>query len=370
MTLLKTRILPLISIILAEYGIIELFEYIVGQETFFLNKVSSGVRAYIIVSIGFILYCLYILLISYKALQIAKSKTLIAVNSKGAKDTTDFLAAILKNAYSEKRWAEVIKIGSALSQPLWYTGKFKYRINVGELVASAAAFESNKELQAETLIDDLGWTNFRLKQEGEAIRNIKLGLSIAEAIKNNYLISKAYRHLADISLTKNNLNECFGFLKKSYSAFRNIQDPLKKTEMHGNLLYAVSKYHWLGKKNNKKGFFIANKSISKYMEIQDLDRAVKIYNLKGKILLDLGREEDAISSFQEGLTLANKISNIVNIVSNSSSLAEYYYKHRRYDFAKKMIEIARENSQAMDDPFLIEKISNQAILVESKLSQP
>ena len=53
---------------------------------------------------------------------------------------TDTLTADLQAAYREEKWEEVLKIGSVLSRPLWVTGKYRLRVEIGKLVEAAAAY--------------------------------------------------------------------------------------------------------------------------------------------------------------------------------------------------------------------------------------
>jgi len=367
MRFLKRWIAPIITIITVEWLLIQLLEFLVGKDDFFLNEQTLFFKSYILFSIGIVLYLLWVvILIKYDYYILKKKKLTEKLIDSININKNDSLSLILSNAYNEKRWSEVIKIGNQLSEPLWYTGKFHLRIKIGELVASAAAFENKYDIQAETLIDDLGWTNCRLNNQSEAKKNITLGHRIAKKIDNQYLIAKANRHFADISLLNKNFDECLNFLKISYSSMRLIENSTKKIEMNGNLQYTISKFY-LAKKNFKKAIKAANQSQLLYKSIEDSDREVKLFNLKGKIFLSVDKEEDAISSFQEGLTLATHISNIVNIVSNSSSLAECYLRNKRYDIAKSTIEIAKQNSKAMDDPILIEKIEKLSKEIDEKL---
>lgn len=365
----KRWIAPIISIVGFEWLCIELTENTIGKDNFKYTSLPLFSKIYILSSVGIIIYLLWIVIIlHYDYIQIKNQRIKLYDKIKN-NDVTDSFSRILMNAYTERRWSEVIKIGHTLSEPLWYTGKFLMRLDIGELVESAAAFEKKHDIQAETLIDDLGWTNFRLKNEKEANKNILLGLKIAEKSNNFYLIAKANRHFADISLANKKFDECLRFLLLAYSFLRRIENALKKIEMRGNLQYTVSKYYLFARKDYYKALKAANQSLFLYQSIDDMDRAVKLFNLRGKIFLSLEQEENAITSFQEGLTLATHISNIVNIVNNSASLAERNLNNHRYDFAKQMIGIANQNSKAMDDPILIETLNNLSILIDSKVNQ-
>src|SRR6185369_16144751 len=51
----------------------------------------------------------------------------------------DSLLTMLREAHSRNAWREVILVGRPLSRPLWLTGHYQLRIEIGKLVESAAA---------------------------------------------------------------------------------------------------------------------------------------------------------------------------------------------------------------------------------------
>jgi len=103
---------------------------------------------------------------------------------------TETLIADLQTAYEEERWEEVIKIGSVLSRPLWVTGKYRLRVELGRLVEAAAAYSHRPGQQASALIDDLGWTQFVLGEVDEAKTRIDHGIRLAELSGNFHLACK------------------------------------------------------------------------------------------------------------------------------------------------------------------------------------
>lgn len=321
---------------------------------FFTGITRFGIFITMTLLVGLIIFSLNLL----KQVRVLEEE-----NLSGAIKTDDSLIAILENAYKKKNWNEIVKIGRQLSEPLWYTGKFKVRIKIGKLVEVAAGVNQLYDDQAEVLIDDLGWTNFRINNEEEAKRNIKRGLKIAEQNGNNYLIAKAYRHFSDISRQNGNLEKAKSEYDVATEYLDQIEDNKKKVEMEGNLKYTLSKYY-MTKKDYRSSLIEIENAMKCYQQLSDDDRLVKMFNLKGRILLLTGEEGIAMDTFQKGLTFAEKISNNVHIVSNTISLAECYINSEDLESAQKMINWAREYVSMMHDPRLVEKLKN----VESNLS--
>lgn len=269
----------------------------------------------------------------------------------------DSILSILDDAYQKQRWKEVVKIGSQLSGALWYTGKFELREEIAEYIEPAAAMCQEFYIQSEVLIDDLGWTKYRLNKKDEALKNIEKGLSVASAHNYPYLIAKAHRHFADIYTQNSSMEQALVHYNIASDALASITDSVKKTEMEGNLQYTYAKY-MLHKRNYDEALTYIDLSMESYENLHDSDRKVKLFNWKGKILLAMHRENEAVEIFQEGLRYATTISNNVHMTSNSLSLAECYLGDEKFELARRMLNIAKENSKAMNDPVLKEKINN------------
>lgn len=374
-----------VSIITTEYLILQILQNFCG-DTFFFNSLPIWHKFILFFVLSFL--CEFIYLTFYIWI---KYTELIEKIQFAQKDeiTNDSLVLILENAYNAQRWKEVVKIGRQLSEPLWYTGKFLVRVKIGEFVESAAGLCEEYEIQSETLLDDLGWTKIRLNEIKDAQKNIERGLGIAKEHNYPYLAAKGFRHLADIHLSNacngwtlrymdwgnkhlpnvitktDELEECKKCYDMAFSYLSQIQNIKKRTEMEGNLQYTFAKY-CLIKKEYDLALEVVDKSQDLYLQNNDYDREVKLFNLKGKILMTLDRENEAISVYQEGLRKATAISNNVHMVSNSISLAEYYLKERNINLADKMLAVATENAYSINDPILSEKIAELTELVTIK----
>lgn len=364
------------------FSVIEMAQYFFN-DTFFFSKFSIIIKMLFffnfVILIDLVLTCFYIWN-AYKTV-LEEVQLLIKNNSV---ESDDSLINILENAYNTKHWNEVVKIGRPLSESLWYTGKYDLRVKIGEMIASAAGLCEEYEIQAETLLDDLGWTRIRLNEIELGRKSIEHGLKVAEDHSLPYLIAKGYRHLADIHLAEacnfwtlrymnwgnqhlpkvitktNEINECFDFYKKAIAILPSISNMKKRTEMEGNLKYTLSKYYLINR-DFEKALDAATDAQSLYNSLADNDREVKLFNLRGKIYMEMGRTSDAEAAYQEGLRKATVISNNAHMVSNSISLAEYYIDEGQKKLACQMLSVASDNSRAITDPIMtakIEELSN------------
>lgn len=372
-SLFVRSITTLVAIITSEFTALEIYQTLSGENGIF----SKAINNYIVffgIAIAFLL--LYLLFFVYSTCKshIECCSYLHNVNSS---TPTDSIIDVLDDAYKKERYTEVVKIGKQLSKPLWYTGKYELRLRIGYMLEAAAAQCENYEVQAETLLEDCGWTNIRLGNKKEGIANIKRGLEIAEHIKSYSLVAQGYRNLIDIHLgeASNNLNlryiqsrrtaiasdreqelqKCKVYYDKAVIAANLIEDATKKKELLGNISYTISKYY-LVTGDYKKALEEVMNAWGYYQSVSNEDKIIKLYSLKGVILRYLGKEEEAISIFQEGLAKSKSCGNNIHIVSNCLSLCEAYIDMNNITMASRMLEQAYKYSTAITDPHLESRI--------------
>jgi hypothetical protein len=118
---------------------------------------------------------------------------------------------IISKDLKDKRFKSVVRLAYPLSRPLWVAGKYDLRIKIGRqiLLALNSLMEdtvlidekkiSVEELKAKVLMDDLGWTIFRINPNSyECIANIERGIIIAKKEQLFSLAIKGHRHLIGI----------------------------------------------------------------------------------------------------------------------------------------------------------------------------
>lgn len=300
------------------------------------------------------------------------------LNEKEAfiRDHSDSLCYILEEATQRKRYKEVVSIGTNLSLPLWYTGKYLLRIKIGHMIEFASAQLGDKATQALVLIEDIGWTNIRINNHKEGMENIMRGLGIANEINDAYLIAQAKRNLADINLIQSKelqsindkttaMNACKTFIDEAYSVATSMKKSNKQKELLGNIWYTYSKYY-LELGDDKEALVSLNESLKIYKEIGFTEKQIKLYALKGKILIKEKSESLAIDAFQEGLRLA-QLSNVnVHIATNSLALCKIYINKSNYELARQMLIIAENIIAAINDPITIGEYETCKALLDNK----
>lgn len=95
-------------------------------------------------------------------------------------EQSDSIIAMLKEAEAHSRWREIIKIGSSLSDVLWFTSRKKLRVAIGHFVEVAAQQLNDTYTLSSTLIEDLGNTLLGLGKPDKGIGYIKRGIEVAK----------------------------------------------------------------------------------------------------------------------------------------------------------------------------------------------
>jgi tetratricopeptide (TPR) repeat protein len=315
---------------------------------FVYDTFDTSLKVYIYLSIAIIVTAIQLCISLFKSIR----KISADKDAKG--DSPDSLLHYIESAYENERWTEVIKIGSALSEPLWYTGKFEIRMKIGKLFEDAALHANNTEARIGALLDDLGWTKYRLNIRG-AIQDIEKGLQLAIENRMPYFIAKGHRHLCHIyAAMPNRIGDAEKQYQKAKAQIDSITDTVKRNETYGNVEYAHARL--LDAKGKfKEALKAIENSIAHYKLNNDLDRLVKMYNFKGRIILKLGNRSDAIEMFKAGQKLAVEISNNVNIIRNGNDIARLYYDDGEIEMAKKTLLSIKKYSERMSDRVLEEE---------------
>lgn len=279
-------------------------------------------------------------------------------------DDNDSLIEMLKDAESHSRWTEIIKIGSALSDVLWFTSRKKLRVAIGHFVEVAATQIDDKYILSTTLIEDLGNTIMGLGKVDEGIKYIKRGIKVAEENHFYFLIMRGYRNLANCYSLKGNSIQAVDYLKKAENATNDIIDEVKKYEALGAIEYARCKIYKTDKKYYDAIKALDN-SISNYAilsqkypetEKRNNDRVVKIYREKGAIYLAMNTEssiDSAYDSLSTGLKLAKEAMNYENIIRCCNMLAKILIDKNAIDAAEGMMNIAKEYINKVDTPSIV-----------------
>lgn len=237
------------------------------------------------------------------------AKLTVAANSlhiAEKQDVTAVIVAEMQKAFTDRRWEEVVRLGCALSRPLWITGRYALRIQLGTLVESAASYSQNVRAQAAALIDDLGWTKASMGRHDEARRHIEHGIKLARQIGDEYLVCKGYRHLSGIAMRETDLSRAVSYLAEAKASLAAVSDVRLKSELEANFLYVE------GVLLRRKGAY--DEAITRLEEAQrrftamdDRDRAAKCFSAMGDAHLAARSIAAAKDSYRIGLAVARKL---------------------------------------------------------------
>lgn len=216
-------------------------------------------------------------------------------------------------------WKEIVRIAYPLSESLWYSGKYELRVMIAEYTNKACInllsqnitsiklngrYTSISYIRSAILIDDMGWTLFRISKNyfDASLKSILKGINIAESNSYYDLILKGYKHLfcITVELDKDFANtQIYSekirdvLLEKSYQQL----DKQKRDFIEAGLYYSLAasclttakqfKTSNVTQKNLLQQAYIYLDKAIQYYKISDIDRYIKTFTVKAEILLYL-----------------------------------------------------------------------------------
>ncbi len=310
---------------------------------------------YIMAIVGFV--CLFqwddnkkwivFVIISLLTLLIAAGLTLISMfnqkNLHSIISDNNIIARKLSDAmkawYEDERYGEVTTFGRALGRALYIGACYKTRIEIGELVKKAAEHLDDNLLLANILLDDLGWTKV-LCGDKDAEKDIESGIKLAEKYNFYKEISKGYRHLMALELSRwNNPKLAHDYLDKAYDAYNCMDEGRAKELTLSGLLFASSELAFK-EKDYSLALQKAKESEIKRKELHELDRHMRYYAQVGKIILFApnGNVREAKDLFRKGIDESESANRIDEIVKNTYGYAICLIKLGEQKKAKNVIE--------------------------------
>lgn len=224
---------------------------------------------------------------------------------------------------------EIIRLGIALSTPLWLSQNYETRKIIGGYVYDAAINAENPNAQIKVLIDDLGWTNVELGLYDDAKEKLLLGIKLADEEKNGYYLSKGYRHLFGINYRNGNIEKAEEYLMLAIKHTELLHQDKKKDELIAEIHFAKSSLEYR-KGNYEVSLSEIEAAAEEYKKIPDKEWAIKISARRGDILLEKGEAEEAIKVFKHGLHDAMKFHFNKQIVTNMIGIGKCQYKSGDY----------------------------------------
>ena len=234
---------------------------------------------------------------------------------------------------------EIIRLGIALSTPLWLSHHYLTRKQIGTYVYEAAIDTADTNAQIKVLIDDLGWTNVELGLYEEAEAKLRLGIKLAEEAKNEYYLSKGYRHLFGINYRNGDLEKAEQYLKLAVEYADKLPPDKKKDELIAEIHFAKSSLEY--KKHNLDiSLREIEAATEQYKNIPDREWTIKIAARRGDILLERNEIEEAMTVFRHGLHEAKKYHLNKQMVANMIGVSKCQYIRGDYEDAWKTSQAA------------------------------
>lgn len=278
----------------------------------------------------------------------------------------DSILQMMKDAESNSRWAEIIKLGNALSEVLWYTSRKRLRIDVGHFLEVAARQTGDVETLARTLIEDLGNTIMGMGDPAQGIAYITQGIKIAEENGLHALTARGYRNLANSYSLRGDTKAAGAALAKAYTFANMLANDSDKLEALGSIAYAQSKIY-RGNGEYEKALGSLDEAIQHYTALQNAypntaasnkDRLVKIFREKGVIHLKTNSpdaQDNAYENCQAGLRIAQETQNHDNIVRCCSLMADILLGKGAIPAAEGLMNIAAKSIARIDSPGVLDE---------------
>ena len=280
------------------------------------------------------------------------------------------LTALVEGSFKQKDFVEVVRIGSQLSRPLWLSGSYKERAQIGEWIADSAATLAMPKEQAAALIDDVGWTNAVLNNVEKAEQNIEFGIKIALDNQLYYLAAKGERHLAGICYKyKRDYEVADEHFKAALEHAEKIEGESRRREMIAGIQFGQAEY-FISIKDFEKALAPAQNSQKEYQSLKDQDeRIVKSYSQLGRIYLGLSNLNEAENSFHAGFGKAAALRRKDEMIINRFGMAQIHFARSEYSNAIEVLDESIEGFHELgmeNEEISAKNLKNEAEMMLSK----
>lgn len=215
------------------------------------------------------------------------------------------LEKLINHLYNNRKYINVVRLGTTISRFLWLSNYNTERINIGKKVEDSASKTKNIKEQVSALIDDIGWTYHITEDSNKAKTNIQNGITKAQNNQLYYYAAKGERHLAGIEADNGNRSNILTHLNNAQNHTNNIQDETQKNELNGSLSLAKAEYFF-----EEKNYADAETNALQAQQIfgSDNDRLLKTHSLLGNIYFAQNTDESiqkAKDEFNNGYNNCN-----------------------------------------------------------------
>jgi tetratricopeptide (TPR) repeat protein len=256
------------------------------------------------------------------------------------------LIETITKLHKKGKHAEVVRLASNISRPLWISGRYDERIHIGSFYEDSSERIKDVKNQIASLVDDLGWTNAVIGKIDDSQKNIQRGIKIAEKHGEFYLAAKGMRHLGTIELRfQENPDSAIKLLFKSLKAAESIQNEKEKEEMIAGIKYNISECY-LMKCENSNALQYAKEVKDLLSKLSDKVRILKVNSLIARILLKDKKIDESKELFSNTLVNAKTLSRPDEIGKCLIGLGEIYImeckNHLAFNILTEAIEVLTE----------------------------
>ncbi|HMJ33912.1 MAG TPA: hypothetical protein VK501_08340 [Baekduia sp.] len=242
-------------------------------------------------------------------------------NVNGEQSLHDAIVVALRAQFNRHNYSDVIRVGEALSRPLFESGAFSPRLQIGKMVEESAARSSRTREQYSALIDSIGWSLVELGRYADADRQIKHGLRLAESAEDAFYEAKAHRHLGVIARRQGRFAEAREMYATAEAVASRIPDEHDRLVMLAGLQYALASLSYY-----EKHFEVASTEISRaidsFTSLGDEYRLNMARVMQGDIQFQQGARDDARDTYRLVLQNSDRNKETLQYVRACLGLAE------------------------------------------------
>lgn len=260
------------------------------------------------------------------------------------------LVDAIELAHTRGRQQEVIRFGAALSRPLFVNGNHAARLKIGRLVEEATNLSGARSIQAEMLVDAIGWSEVELGDLNAAERSIQHGLKVAMELGDDYRTARAYRHLGAIERRRSgppNYGAAKRYFELAIQHSTRLLDGPNRWESLAGSHYAIAslKYHtadYLGAVAD------LTTAIKWFEQCGDSIGITRSMTKQAEALEALGRRHEAKDLLRRALSLAEQDTHRNQIMRASIGLARILVSEFEFKKAVQHLRRARQLAEDMN----------------------
>ena len=247
------------------------------------------------------------------------------------------IPALFRKALDRADYREVIRFGDALSRPLFESGEFVVRLELGEITEEAAAHIGAVDVQYRTLIDSIGWSLIELGEFGDAAQKIQHGCDLAGEAGDAFYQAKAYRHLGAIERRRGRTEKSLEYYERARLASQQIDDDEKKSAMEAGITYAMAHLEY-SRREFDTALATIDVAITLFNDLNDIYRVDMALVLKADIQVALKQFDRAKDTYRGVVQSSRMNRESVHYARAVLGLVELYIEDGQRLEAKRMLD--------------------------------